>query len=101
MSSRPVSTSNSGLSNPRSSTQQNSEVNKPGGLIARPGLSAPARRAETEIVRFPNAKVNADERRKLRAALYRPLLGLDKEERGRVVDIVLAILLDGDRDADA
>jgi type I restriction enzyme R subunit len=60
-----------------------------------------AQDAETKIVRFPNAKVNADERRKLRAALYRPLLGLDKEERGRVVDIVLAILLDGDRDADA
>ena len=60
-----------------------------------------AQDAETEIVRFPNAKVNADERRKLRAALYRPLLALDKEERGRVVDIVLAILLDGDRDADA
>jgi type I restriction enzyme R subunit len=60
-----------------------------------------AQDAETEIVRFPNAKVNADERRKLRAALYRPLLGLDKEERGRVVDVVLAILLDGDADADA
>jgi type I restriction enzyme R subunit len=28
-------------------------------------------------------------------------IGLDKEERGRVVDIVLAILLDGDHDADA
>jgi hypothetical protein len=40
-------------------------------------------------------------RRKLRAVLYRPLLGLDKEERGRVVDIVLAILLDSDHDADA
>jgi len=60
-----------------------------------------AQEAETEIVRFPNAEVNADERRKLRAALYRPLLGLDKEQRGRVVDIVLAILLDGDHDADA
>lgn len=60
-----------------------------------------AQDAETEIVRFPNAKVNADERRKLRAALYRPLLGLDKEDRGRVVEVVLAILLDGDADADA
>jgi type I restriction enzyme, R subunit len=38
--------------------------------------------------------VNADEHRRLRAALYRPLLGLGKEERGRVVDLVLAILLD-------
>ena len=58
------------------------------------------RRTRRRVVRFPNAKVNADERRKLRAALYRPLLGLDKEERGRVVDIVLRILLDGDYDAD-
>jgi type I restriction enzyme R subunit len=67
------------------------------------GISAMdlAREAETENLRFPNASVNDDERRKLRAALYRPLLGLDKQERGRVVDVVLAILLDGDRDADA
>jgi type I restriction enzyme R subunit len=51
--------------------------------------------------RFPNARVNDDERRKLRATLYRPLLGLGKEDRGRVVDVVLAILLDGDHDADS
>lgn len=50
--------------------------------------------------RFPNAKVNADEQRKLRAALYRPLLGLDKEERGRVVDSILAILLNGNGNAE-
>ena len=60
-----------------------------------------ARDSETETHRFPNARVNDDERRKLRAALYRPLLGLGKEDRGRIVDMVLAILLDGDHDADA
>ena len=60
-----------------------------------------AREAETELARFPNARVNADEQRRLRAALYRPLLKLDKQERGRVVDLVLAILLDGDSDAEA
>jgi type I restriction enzyme R subunit len=67
------------------------------------GISAMelAREAETESLRFPNAKVNDDERRKLRAALYRPLLGLDKEERGRVVDVVLTTLLDGQHNADA
>ncbi|MBA8843466.1 type I restriction enzyme R subunit [Ochrobactrum sp. RH1CCR137] len=67
------------------------------------GISAMelAQDAETETHRFPNARVNDDERRKLRAALYRPLLGLGKEDRGRVVDVVLAILLDGDHDADA
>jgi type I restriction enzyme, R subunit len=67
------------------------------------GISAKdlAQEAEELLARFPNAKVNADERRRLRAALYRPLLALDKEERGRVVDTILAVLLDGNTDADA
>jgi type I restriction enzyme R subunit len=67
------------------------------------GISAMelARAVETARVRFPNAQVNDDERRKLRAALYQPLLELGREERSRVVDIVLAILLDGDHDTDA
>ena len=61
------------------------------------GISAQdlAHEAETLLTRFPNANVNADERRRLRAALYRPLLGLKGEERARVVDLVLAILVDG------
>jgi type I restriction enzyme R subunit len=61
------------------------------------GISAQdlAHEAETLLTRFPNANVNADERRRLRAALYRPLLGLNGEERARVVDLVLAILVDG------
>ncbi|HRI92079.1 MAG TPA: HsdR family type I site-specific deoxyribonuclease [Accumulibacter sp.] len=71
--------------------------------LRKAGISAMelARDAETEALRFRNARVNDDERRKLRAALYRPLLGLDKEDRGRVVDVVLGMLLDGDADADA
>lgn len=44
-----------------------------------------ARDAESLLERFPNASVNPDERRKLRAALYRPLLGLSGDERARVV----------------
>ncbi|HEX5074446.1 MAG TPA: HsdR family type I site-specific deoxyribonuclease [Gemmatimonadaceae bacterium] len=48
--------------------------------------------------RFPNARVNPDERRQLRAALYRPLLALDAAQRGRVVDVVLAVLLDATDD---
>ena len=52
-----------------------------------------AREAEALLVRFPNAAVNADEQRRLRAALYRPLLALDKEVRSRVVTGILAILL--------
>jgi type I restriction enzyme R subunit len=65
--------------------------------LAKAGISALelATTAEASLVRFPNARVNIDEQRRLRAALYRPLLGLKKEERGRVVEAILAILLDG------
>ncbi len=57
-----------------------------------------AQEVETLLNRFPNAAVNADEQRRLRAALYLPLLRLDKDERSRVVDRVLSILLDTDTD---
>ena len=57
--------------------------------------------ADALLARFPNAQANDDERRRLRAALYRPLLCLDKEHRGRIVEAVLAILLDGGSDANA
>jgi len=58
-----------------------------------------ARESEALLARFPNAGVNADERRRIRAALYNPLLGLGKEDRGRVVDTVLATLLDTENNA--
>jgi type I restriction enzyme R subunit len=35
-----------------------------------------------------NASVNADEQRRLRAGLYRPLLAL-KDERARIVDLIV------------
>jgi type I restriction enzyme, R subunit len=44
------------------------------------------------MARFPNASVNADEQRRLRASLYRPLLRLSKEERSRVVDQIIATI---------
>lgn len=53
-----------------------------------------AHEAETLLARFPNAAVNADEHRKFRASLYIPLLGLPLTERRRIVDTMLAILLD-------
>ncbi len=59
-----------------------------------------AREAETLLARFPNAGVNADERRRLRAALYRPLLALGKDARSRAVDSISAILLGEADDAD-
>lgn len=52
-----------------------------------------AKEAEALLARFPNAVVNADEQRRLRAGLYRPLLALQKDERSRVVDLVVATLL--------
>ena len=71
--------------------------------LAKAGISAVelARDAETVLARFPNAQVNEDERRRLRAALYRPLLGVEKVDRGRVVEAILAILLDNGPDANA
>lgn len=60
-----------------------------------------AQESEILVARFPNALVNDDEQRRLRAALYRPILGLDKDERGRVVDVILGVLLDGDTDEHA
>ena len=59
-----------------------------------------AREAESLLGRFPNAAVSADEERRLRTALYRPLLGLPAEERSRAVERVLTILLGADADVD-
>lgn len=52
-----------------------------------------AREAEQLLNRFTNAAVNADEHRRLRAALYRPLLALSTSERARVVDMIVRLLL--------
>lgn len=52
-----------------------------------------AREADALLQRFPNAALNADEQRRLRAALYVPLLKVPKDERARVVDGIVAALL--------
>lgn len=52
-----------------------------------------AREAEILLTRFPNAAVNSDEHRQLRANIYRPLLPLPKEERSRIVDLIMAAVL--------
>ena len=57
-----------------------------------------AREVEVQSSKFPNASVNSDERRRLRAALYQPLLKLTTTAMTRVVDTVVATLLkDSDR----
>lgn len=52
-----------------------------------------AHEAETQLGKFPNAAVNSDEKRRLRAALYHPLLKLSAVARARVVDAMIAVLL--------
>lgn len=52
-----------------------------------------AKEVEALLERFPNAPVNADEQRRLRASLYKPLLALAQDERARVVDLVVRYLL--------
>ena len=51
-----------------------------------------AREVETLTSKFPNAAVNDDEQRVLRANLYKPLLALGKEDRTRLVDLIIATL---------
>lgn len=57
-----------------------------------------AREAETQLGKFPNSAVNSDEKRRLRASLYHPLLRLSVTARARVVDAMIAVLL---KDADS
>lgn len=51
-----------------------------------------AREGEELLKRFPNAAVNMDEKRRLRAGLYHPLLKLQSDERARIVDLIVSIL---------
>ena len=54
---------------------------------------AVASEAEKLLARFPNAAVNSEERRRLRAALYPMLLKLGNEDRARVVGVAMAHLV--------
>ncbi len=76
---------------------------KDDGRLRAAGVNAMelAREAELLLGRFPNAAVNAEEKKRLRAALYRPLLKLNKHDRLGVVEQVMTILLGGGGDGDA
>ena len=52
-----------------------------------------SKEAEALLGRFPNAAVNVDEERRLRAGLYKPLLKVSKDDRARIVDLIIKILL--------
>jgi type I restriction enzyme R subunit len=45
-----------------------------------------AKDAENLLARYPNAAENPEEGRRLRSALYRPLLSLNPEDRARIVE---------------
>lgn len=49
------------------------------------------REVEKLMARFPNASVNVDEQRQLRAALYRPLLGVDRDARAKIVELIVEL----------
>ena len=51
-----------------------------------------AREAQRLLERYPNAAVNADERRHLRTGLYRPLLALSPADLKRVVERAMSAL---------
>lgn len=51
-----------------------------------------AKETEKLMARFPNARVNADEQRQFRAAVYRPLLTVGREERTTIVDFIVEIV---------
>jgi len=70
---------------------------KDDGDISAAGISPMnlALAVEALLGEFPNASVNSEEGRKFRAALYRPLLALEKDFRGRCVNRIIAILFDG------
>ena len=69
--------------------------------LAASGIAAVelAQEAESLLARFPNAARNAEEQRRLRAALYRPLLGVRGGERARIVEAAIETLLSAGTDA--
>ena len=44
------------------------------------------------VARFPNWIENSDEQRRLRLSLYKPLLGLEAEDRARIVETTMDVL---------
>lgn len=47
---------------------------------------------ETVLGKFPSWRENPDERRRLRASLYRPLLDLGKDDRAGVIERIMQVL---------
>lgn len=64
-------------------------------VLTETGISALdlAQEVEKLLGRFPNARVNADEQRQLRASLYRPLINLPRDARAGMVDLITSTVL--------
>jgi len=65
------------------------------GTLKSAGIEPLALAGEIEklLARFPNAKVNPDEQRQLRALLYRPLIKVPADARAAVVELIVANIL--------
>jgi type I restriction enzyme R subunit len=48
-----------------------------------------AREVDALLARFPTARVNPDETRRLRAELYKPLMDVSREERSLLVERIM------------
>jgi type I restriction enzyme R subunit len=55
------------------------------------GMAA-SREIETVLAKFPSWRENPDEKRRLRAGLYKPLLALGKEDRAAVIERIMQVL---------
>lgn len=53
---------------------------------------AASREIETVLGKFPSWRENPDERRRLRASLYKPLLDLGKDDRAAVIERIMQVL---------
>lgn len=51
-----------------------------------------AKDIDSLLQKFPTLMANLDEQRRFRAALYKPLLALSREDRARIVDSIVAVL---------
>ncbi len=55
------------------------------------GMAA-SREIETVLAKFPSWRENPDEKRRLRAGLYKPLLALGKDDRAAVIERIMQVL---------
>lgn len=68
-------------------------ISNDSGVKATPFDSiAAAKEIETVLAKFPSWRDNPDEKRRLRAGLYKPLLALGKEDRAAVIERVMQVL---------